>query len=235
MKIISAVDVVKKHLESQIIKGVLKPGERIKEIDVSEKLNVSRPPIREALKMLEGEGLITRIPNKGVFVTHITDQDIWEVSILRVTLHVLATALALPVLTPRDIQKLEKLVDDMDDCLNDDSLKSVNRYQELNSRFHKVFVDASKHERLVSILGNLENQVRRHSLKSFMKDGHMKYSNDQHHLILERLKKGEQEAVVSLTRRHFLETSLLKLDPLFLQSLGENSLSESFHSVRPTD
>src|SRR5512139_1445768 len=78
MKIKSIVDHTAKALEDMIVKGKLKPGQKVKELEISTRLGISRPPLREAFKILESEGLVRREPRRGVFVSELKDRDIWE-------------------------------------------------------------------------------------------------------------------------------------------------------------
>ncbi len=79
----SIVDYAKNFIEQCIVTGELSPGQRIKEEEIAKKLEISRPPVREAFKILEAEGLIRRNPRRGVFVTEITSKDVWEIYTLK--------------------------------------------------------------------------------------------------------------------------------------------------------
>ncbi len=99
MKVESIVDRTVKHLEDMIIKGKLLPGQQVKEQEIADRLGVSRPPVREAFKLLEAEGLVRREPRRGVFVTELSDEDIWEIYTLKTALYTLAVTLAIDKLT----------------------------------------------------------------------------------------------------------------------------------------
>ena len=118
MKIQSIVDHAIKNLEDMIIKGKLKPGQKIKEQEISTRLGISRPPLREAFKILEAEGLIRREPRRGVFVSELKDTDIWEIYTLKVALYSLAVTLAVDKMKNGDIEKMEKIVTRMEDIVN---------------------------------------------------------------------------------------------------------------------
>ena len=72
-------DVVFNTLRKAILKGELKPGERLMEIALAERLGVSRTPVREAMRKLELEGLVNIVPNKGAYVTGISDKDVHDI------------------------------------------------------------------------------------------------------------------------------------------------------------
>jgi DNA-binding GntR family transcriptional regulator len=202
MKPVSAVDVAKSYLEERIVKGAIPPGQQIKEGDVSTQLDISRPPIREAFKILEGEGLIVRKPNRGVFVSQIREKDVWEVYSLLEALYELALYLAFDLISEREIKKLEGLVLEMESCVERHSPKVIGRYQDLNSRFHSLFAQIVGHQRLGLILSNLSIQIRRLSYQAFLDKEHMRRSNQAHRAILEAIRRKDREKAAALIRHH---------------------------------
>ena len=97
-------DVVFNTLRQAILKGEMEPGERLMEIQLAQKLGVSRTPIREAIRKLELEGLVVMIPRKGAEVAHITEKDMRDVLEVRSTLEELAVELACKHVTPERVQ-----------------------------------------------------------------------------------------------------------------------------------
>ena len=114
MRIKSIVDHTAKALEDMIVKGKLKPGQKIKEQEISTRLGISRPPLREAFKILEADGLIRREPRRGVFVSELKDGDIWEIYTLKLALYTLGVTLAMDKITNGEVEKLEKVVVQME-------------------------------------------------------------------------------------------------------------------------
>ena len=100
-------DVVFNTLRQAILKGEMEPGERLMEIQLAQKLGVSRTPIREAIRKLELEGLVVMIPRKGAEVAHITEKDMRDVLEVRSTLEELAVELACKHVTPERVQELK--------------------------------------------------------------------------------------------------------------------------------
>ena len=204
LKIESIADGVKKYLEQKIVTGKLKPGQQIKEQDLAESLGVSRPPIREAFKILEAEGLITRVPNKGAFVTEIEEKDIWEIYTLKTALYGLGTRLAFGRLNDSLISKLEHIVSSMKQCIEQDP-PDITRYQALNEQFHDLMLDAADHGRLKKMAATLHNQVKRYSYRSLAERSHLQRSYKYHKAIVDAIKKGEKEKAAQLTEEHVLE------------------------------
>ncbi len=204
MKVKSIVDRAVKRLEDMIIKGKLEPGQRIKETEISTRLGISRPPLREAFKILEAEGLIRREPRHGVFVSELTEHDIWEVYTLKIALYTLSVRLAMERITPADLVKLEKTVKNMEELVDGEEAPDIMRYEELNSIFHDLTASTSGHVRLRRILQSLNNQIKRISYKSFADIEHLRASCVYHRMILEAIKAGDTDKAEDITREHIL-------------------------------
>ena len=101
-------DVVFKTLRQAILKGELEPGERLMEIQLAERLGVSRTPIREAIRKLELEGLVLMIPRKGAEVARISENNLRDVLEVRRTLEELAVDLACQRMTEDELEELKK-------------------------------------------------------------------------------------------------------------------------------
>ena len=129
MKIESIVDLAKRHMELWIIKGEYVPGQKLKEEEIAVRLGISRPPIREAFKALETEGLVVRKPRRGVFVTEMTAKDVWEAYTLKAVLYEMATGLAMETITANQISELDEVVQQMEACVETESVDLL-QYQE---------------------------------------------------------------------------------------------------------
>ena len=121
----SYIDDICEFIREQIYIFKLKPGSQISEISVMNDLGVSRSPVREAIRILEGEGLVERILHKGVFVKKTSIKDIEEIFSIRVALEELAVAQAMPKLTDDDLSNLNKLLEKMKKALAIMSLKTA--------------------------------------------------------------------------------------------------------------
>jgi len=205
MKIKSLVDHTSKYLEDMIIKGKLRPGQRIKEKDVSSQLGISRPPVREAFKVLEVEGLIKREPRRGVFVSEVTKNDIWEIYTLKIALYTLAVGLAIDRISDNDIGRLEKIVAQMEVITHDDSNPDIIKYEELNNLFHETTTILAGHGRLKKMVQSLNNQIKRVSYRSFTKAGHLQSSCRYHRQILEAIKARDKILAERLTKEHIVK------------------------------
>jgi DNA-binding GntR family transcriptional regulator len=204
MKIKSIVDHSVKHLEEMIVKGKLKPGQKIKEQEVSTRLGISRPPLREAFKILEAEGLIRREPRRGVFVSELNSDDIWEIYTLKIALYTLAATLAIDKVTKSDMEKLEKILGQMEAIAQGNDNRDIIKYEELNNLFHDTTAAIARHGRLRKIQQSLNNQIKRIAYRSFTDPNHLKASYQYHRKILDAIIAKDKALAEQLTREHIL-------------------------------
>ena len=204
MKIESLVDMAKRHIQLWIIKGEYQPGQRLKEEEISTRLDISRPPIREAFKFLEAEGLVIRKPRRGVFVSEMTDKDVWEAYTLKATLYEMATELALDNMTDRQAAELESIVQKMEDHANAIPVDLLG-YQEYHQEFHDKIMLISGNERLKKFSASIHLQVCRFSYKSLQNKAHLRSSIRYHQRIINALKEKNKPLACKLMKDHVLE------------------------------
>ena len=118
-------DVVFNTLRQAILTGELKPGERLMEIHLANKLGVSRTPIREAIRKLELEGLVTMIPRRGAEVAQITEKSMNDVLEVRRAMDALCVELACDRITPEELQDLKKACDTFEAAVKTDDIKQI--------------------------------------------------------------------------------------------------------------
>ena len=128
-------DVVFNTLRQAILRGELKPGERLMEIQLANKLGVSRTPIREAIRKLELEGLVLMIPRKGAEVAEITEKSLKDVLEVRRALEELAVEIACEKMTAQQIEELKAAAKEFEVTLKS---KDVTKYAEADVKFHDV-------------------------------------------------------------------------------------------------
>lgn len=149
-------DHVAKIIRKMILNGSLMPGEKVNQVQLAESLNISRGPIREALRMLQNEGLIKHETNKGTFVTTLSLQDAYEIYTLRALLEAKAAVLAIPYLTKIDFCKLDEILEEFQSALNEQNLEKEAR---CDINFHHTIIGASRHQRLIHMHEQLDTQV----------------------------------------------------------------------------
>jgi len=144
-------------LRELIVSGALVPGERIIETQVGERLGVSRPPLREAMKVLENEGLIQLVPRRGAIVTPMTLHDVYEIVTLRATLEQMAIRLGVPVPAEARLERLREALETMEAnaLAGEETSASADSY-----RFHLALVALSGHQRLEASYRAIQLQLQ---------------------------------------------------------------------------
>ncbi len=194
-------DVVFRTLRQAILRGELKPGERLMEIRLANQLGVSRTPIREAIRMLELDGLVIMVPRKGAQVAQITEKDLNDVLEVRLGLEELAVKLACERITEEELRSLyqasrsfEKLIETETDDLQKLAQADVD--------FHDVIYQATNNERLIQLLNNLREQMYRYRIE-YLKDVKSRRSLvEEHDALYERVKKRDLAGAQKMIREH---------------------------------
>lgn len=151
-------DVVFHTLRQAILRGELKPGERLMEIQLANKLGVSRTPVREAIRKLELEGLVLMIPRKGAEVAEITEKSLKDVLEVRRALEELAVKIACERMDGGQIDELKEAAEEFERTLQSGD---VTKYAEADMQFHDVIYLATENQRLIQLLNNLREQMYR--------------------------------------------------------------------------
>lgn len=192
-------DVVFNTLRQAILRGELKPGERLMEIQLANKLGVSRTPIREAIRKLELEGLVLMIPRRGAEVAQITEKSLRDVLEVRRALEELAVQLACLRMTPEDVTKLKYAATEFENVLGDEDITVV---AEADVAFHDVIYLATDNERLISLLNNFREQMYRYRVEYLKKKEFHKKLLKEHQEIIRAIENGEAELATKITSEH---------------------------------
>src|SRR6056297_3263879 len=148
-------DAVFESIRKGILNGYFKPGERIIESQLAEKMNVSRTPIREALRRLEVENLVENLPRKGMIVSTLKDSQVIEIFNIRGALEGLAVDIAIDKLDDELIINLQKCIDKMTEAVKSDDIDMQIEY---NTKFHEHILRKTDSPMLVNMLHNLKEQ-----------------------------------------------------------------------------
>ena len=194
-------DVVFQTLRQAILKGELKPGERLMEIQLAQKLGVSRTPVREAIRKLELEGLVLMIPRKGAEVAEITIKDLEDVLEVRAALEELAVCDACENITEEQILALKEAADNFQAALESDDLVKC---AETDMAFHEIIYSATNNKRLLQILNNLREQMYRYRME-YVKDIRQR-SNlvEEHRELLDAISSRDSIKAKELMKTHLL-------------------------------
>lgn len=204
-------DVVFNTLRQAIIKGELKPGERLLEIQLADKLGVSRTPIREAIRKLELEGLVTMIPRRGATVAGITRKHLQDVLEIRRALEQLATELACQRMCDDEVQTLQSLQSKFNDNIDtDDAFLLAN----IDEKFHDTIYQATHNERLVSMLENLREQMYRYRLEYIKNRSKRDLLVKEHNQIIEAIKKKDSDVAKEIINSHIYNQEIAVLNTI---------------------
>ncbi|MDP4091890.1 MAG: GntR family transcriptional regulator [Bacillota bacterium] len=151
-------EVIFNTLRDAIIVGELKPGERLMEVKLAEKMGVSRTPVREAIRKLELEGLVNMIPRKGAHVADLSVKDIVDVLEVRASLDGLSAALSAERIKDEELKELNHVNDQFINAVEKENLQvSIKKDVE----FHEIIYRSSRNDKLMQIIFNLREQVQR--------------------------------------------------------------------------
>ena len=178
------------------------------ELEVAARLRISQSPVREALRLLESEGIVVKYPNRGSFVVKMDAHDVWELGTLRSLLESYAGELAASQIDEAGLAALEGIVDAMEVAPDDRALSDVH------VKFHKLITSYSRHARIIEVLDTLESQIGTLlSLTQLVYPGN-KVVAREHRLVLDAFKSNASPAQIrNVLQTHFDQAipRLLKL------------------------
>jgi DNA-binding GntR family transcriptional regulator len=192
-------EVVFNSLREAIIMGELKPGMRLMEVQLSEKMGVSRTPVREAIRKLELEGLVRMIPRKGAHVADLSVKDIMDVLEVRASLDGLATALSASRISEGELKELRQVQIQFTSYMERDNLQGTVKK---DVEFHDIIYRSSRNDKLIQIVSNLSEQVHRFRI-IYLKD----YSSPrnvakEHTEIIEAISGKDPEVAQKIAAKH---------------------------------
>ncbi len=194
-------------LEDEILSGQLKRGEMLTETALSQRLGVSRTPLRGALHRLCEEGLVDISPNRGAVVVGVGREDLIEIYKIRMRLEGLASAEAAKRISQSDLAQLRNLVEVSEFFV---SKRNADSLKELDSEFHKIIYRASDSRLLCKTLSELHRKIHIYRKRSLAVGERLERSVAEHREILSAIERGDAEAADRLTSAH-IEAALENL------------------------
>ncbi len=192
-------DVVFNTLRQAILKGELEPGERLMEIQLAERLGVSRTPIREAIRKLELEGLVLMIPRKGAEVARISARSLRDVLEVRRALEELAIELACQRMTEEEIADLQTAQDDFKKAIADGDAMAI---AETDEHYHDVIYSGTQNAKLIQMLNNLREQMYRYRLEYIKDADKRKILILEHERVLKAIRERKVSEAKAAIREH---------------------------------
>lgn len=204
------------HLREDILSGKYKEGDELKEVAIGEELGVSRTPVREAFRQLELEGLIQIIPNKGAYVTGITEKDVKDIYMIRSLLEGLCARWACEHITDAQMEEMEENI-----YLSKFHAQKghLEQLAELDNRFHEILYEACNSKMLEHQLRDFHEYVLRVRKKTLSNVNRGPKSNQEHEMLMEAIKAKDADKAERLANMHMINA---------YENMVKNGLHEAY-------
>lgn len=187
------------RIKDAILTFQFKPNQALVEGDLALQLGISKTPVRDALMRLEREGLVSRVPFKGTYVSDVNNQDMADIYEIRTVLEGLAIRLATPFLTSEEIARLEELTKEHATAL---SQKDFSDVAKINAEFHGIIIHKCNNQRLITSLEDLDDLLKRYRLLSIAQGLRLEKSVPEHKVIVAALKEKDPIKAEAAMKEH---------------------------------
>jgi len=192
---------IAEQLKQLIYAGELMPGERLNEALLAVRMGTSRGPVREAIRILTGTGLVTAFKNRGVRVRKISVGEMLEIYVLRALVFSFAAEEAVNNITDDHRDHFESLLGQMEAASRDEDSDS---YYKLNLQFHELVLILSGNARAHQVYDGYVQELHLFRRQNFDKPGNMRQSNIEHRRIYEAISKGAAVKAEAFAKAHIL-------------------------------
>jgi DNA-binding GntR family transcriptional regulator len=190
---------IAEQLKELIYAGEFKPGDRLNEAALAVRMGTSRGPIREAIRILTGTGLVTPVVNRGVFVRQVSIHEMLEIADLRALVFGFAAQRAAENVTDVYRRRFEAVLDGMDEAAQ---AGDSGRYYELNVQFHGLILELANHRRAHQLYDSYVKEMHLYRRQNFDAPGNMKRSNVEHRRIYDAIAKGNGAKAKQFAEEH---------------------------------
>jgi DNA-binding GntR family transcriptional regulator len=184
-------EIVYEELKMQILTGKIIPGTRMMEVELAEDMGVSRTPIREAIRKLEKEGLVTIEPRKGAYASQISTDDMVEILEVRQNMEGLAAFFAASRMKPEQLRVLREVEEAYNKAVEDGNTAEMIRY---DSKFHKLIVESSNNKILIKMVEQLQETVLRFRYLYYDDFKRAEKMPEEHQMIVDAIANKNSEA-----------------------------------------
>ena len=192
-------EIVLERLRDIIISQELRPGDRLIENDIAEKMGVSRTPVREAFRQLENEGLAENIPRKGAIVRGLSKKSVMELYEIKEVLEGLAVRLACINMSEEHLAELKTVLKSMQQCMNDTDPAT---YWKLHERFNSIIVTTSDNARLMDQMKQIYVYLSKFRRVTNVMERRREQAMEEHYAIVEALEKKDEFVAEKIGREH---------------------------------
>lgn len=192
---------VRKRIEELVLNGAIPAGARINELQLAAQLNVSRGPVREALRALEHTGLLVAVPNRGVFVRNVELADALDLYEIRAGLAGVAGRLLARRITKPQIVKLKATFERMERAC---TARDITAYYAANLTFHAQIIEFAANPRLTTMSEAVRNELQLYLRDAVIGPAQLKESQVEHRAILDAIVEGSARAAGAAFEAHIL-------------------------------
>ncbi len=196
---VSVGEYVYETIKKNIVNLNIEPGDRISEKDISDTLNVSRTPVREAFIKLSNEGLLYVLPQRGTYISHIDLDVVEEARFIREGLEIAVIKLATKKFPQEYLEELERNLELQKNYIKE---KAFVKFLEIDEEFHKTIFKGCNKERTWNIIQQLNTQYKRIRLLSFIADIQWTKVIEQHQQLIRAIKEGDEEEAQKVLSNH---------------------------------
>jgi DNA-binding GntR family transcriptional regulator len=212
----SVTDQITAMIRKIILKGELKPGDRLNEVQISEALEISRSPVREAIQRLVKEGLVVLVPRKGAFIRKLNSKEVEDLFEARVTLETKAASLAAQRVSESQLNKFSSILDRTESALiNKESSKYSLVFYSLDFDFHLKIATFTQNAVLEAMIQELNAKLRLVRHRSGAEISRAREAFEEHKKVFECIKRRDSDAAFKTMQRHLMTAreAILKIIP----------------------
>lgn len=214
-------EIVYEELKRQLLVGEISPGTRMMEIELAEDMGVSRTPVREAIRKLEKEGLVTMEARRGAYASEVSVEDMLDVLEVRQDLEAMAASLAAQRITEEEKELLSRATENYREAVESEKTEDIIRCDE---QFHQMIVNCSRNKTLIKLFSQVQELALR--FRYLYYDDFSRYENMpvDHKRIEEAIMSGNTENAKAYANDHVLKLKRFVLDQgedIFLRHTGK--------------
>lgn len=192
----STPDLIADALRKAIVAGIFQEGQSLRQDEIASKFGVSRIPVREALRQLEAEGLVTLHPHRGATVSTLSAAEVQEICEICIALETTAIELAIPQMTTSNLQKAKAILEATEKEIE------TSRWVELNWEFHATLYAPANRPRLLAMIKTLHVNIDRYIRLQFADVKYRERSHQEHYQLLQACMQQDTKAAVELLKQH---------------------------------
>ena len=191
---------VAERLREKIVRGQIREGEQLRQDAIAQEFQVSRIPVREALRQLEAEGLITIVPHRGAVVSLLSCDEIEEIFEMRAVLEPAVLRASIPNLTAQDLDKAQQILNVYDQALSNDG--DVSEWGRMNWMFHSILYSGARRPQFMAVIRNINYNGERYIRLQLYLTRAMERARDEHRTLLQLCRTRDIEGACELLARH---------------------------------